>query len=247
MLSKIVIFAVATASAVVAQNTLYSQCGGQDWSGSTSCVSGASCQYQNAYYSQCLPSDSGSSSGSSETTTTAAASTASSSPSSTVSSGGAASTGKSFKASFTEYGTGDQNGSPDCNTLTTACGFYTSPGYSAAVSQNEFGVGPGAGAGPACGTCWKLTIETDSSGNTVSNAGNSIVVQVTNLCPAEGNPLCAQDGLTGTNQYGANLNFDTCIDSGASAALFGDSGVGLGVGTAEEVDCKGNWSGTVVS
>jgi len=105
----------------------------------------------------------------------------------------------------------------------------------------------GAGAGPACGTCWKLTIETDSSGNTVSNAGNSIVVQVTNLCPAEGNPLCAQDGLTGTNQYGANLNFDTCIDSGASAALFGDSGVGLGVGTAEEVDCKGNWSGTVVS
>ena len=27
--------------------------------------------------------------------------------------------------------------------------------------------------------------ETDSSGNTVSNAGNSIVVKVTNLCPGE--------------------------------------------------------------
>lgn len=96
------------------------------------------------------------------------------------------------------------------------------------------------------GTCWKLTAETDSSGNTLSNAGNSIVVQVTNLCPADGNPLCAQSGLTGTNQYGANLNFDTCIDSGASAALFGSDGVGLAIGTAVEVSCS-EWSGTVVS
>ena len=107
------------------------------------------------------------------------------------------------------------------------------------------GVGPGAGAGPACGSCWKLTINTDSSGKTVSNAGNSIVVKVTNLCPASGNPLCAQNGLSGTNQYGANLNFDTCIDSKASAALFGTSGVGLGLGTAVEVNCN-QWSGTIV-
>lgn len=90
-----------------------------------------------------------------------------------------------------------------------------------------------------------MTIETDSSGNKVSNAGNSIIVEVTNLCPASGNPLCAQNGLSGTNQYGANINFDTCIDSGASAALFGNSGVGLGVGTAQEVSCS-QYSGTVV-
>jgi len=157
----------------------------------------------------------------------------------------AGATAQTYKASFTEYGTGDQNGSPNCNTASTACGFYTSPGYSAAVSQNLYGAGPGQGAGPACGTCWKLTIQTDSSGNTVSNAGNSIVVKVTNLCPAEGNPLCAQATLSDTNQYGANVNFDTCINSGASAALFGSDGVGLGVGTAEEVDCS-EWSGTVV-
>ncbi|KAK5128308.1 hypothetical protein LTR85_002975 [Meristemomyces frigidus] len=149
-----------------------------------------------------------------------------------------------YSASFTEYGSTDDNGSGNCNVATTACGYYTSPGYSAAVSQNEFGVGPGEGAGPACGTCWKLTIETDSSGNAVSNAGNSIVVKVTNLCPADGNPLCAQSTLSSTNQYGANLNFDTCIDSGASSALFGSSGVGLGVGTATEVDCS-EWSGSV--
>ncbi|KAF2153626.1 glycoside hydrolase family 45 protein [Myriangium duriaei CBS 260.36] len=154
-------------------------------------------------------------------------------------------TAQTYKASFTEYGSGDQNASGNCNTVTTACGFYTSPGYSAAASQNLFGVGPGAGAGPACGLCYKLTAETDSSGNKLSNAGNSIVIKVTNLCPAQGNPLCAQNGLTGTNQYGANVNFDLCINSGASAALFGNSGVGLAVGTAQAVSCS-EWSGTVV-
>lgn len=64
-------------------------------------------------------------------------------------------------------------------------------------------------------------------------------------------------------RYGANLNFDLCIDSGASSALFGSSGVGLGgefsttvshidsaddvgfiVGTAQQVSCS-QWSGTV--
>jgi hypothetical protein len=61
---------------------------------------------------------------------------------------------------------------------------------------------------------------------------------------ANGNPLCAQNGLGGTNQYGANLNFDLCIDSGASKALFGNSGVGLAVGTAEQVSCS-QWKGQI--
>jgi hypothetical protein len=87
-----------------------------------------------------------------------------------------ASSGVTYKASFTHYGSGDSFGSPNCQTDTAACGFFTSPGFSAAVSQNLYGVGPGAGAGPACGTCWKLVGETDSSGNTLSNAGTSIVV-----------------------------------------------------------------------
>ncbi|MCJ1414485.1 hypothetical protein MMC32_000811 [Xylographa parallela] len=149
---------------------------------------------------------------------------------------------QTYKASFTKYGQGDQNGSPNCNTATAACGFYTYPGYNAAVSQNLYGVGPGAGAGPACGTCWQLTPKTDSSGNALKGA-KTIVVKVNNLCPAQGNPLCAQNGLSGTNQYGANVNFDTCIDDGASAALFGSSGVGLAVGTATKVSCS-QWSGS---
>ncbi|MCJ1228056.1 hypothetical protein MMC12_004716 [Toensbergia leucococca] len=158
-------------------------------------------------------------------------------PSSTASSGGT-----TYKASFTEYGAGDTYGSGNCNTATSACGWYSSPGYNAAASQNLFGAGPGAGAGPACGTCWRLTASTDSSGNTLHGAA-SIVVKVNNLCPAAGNPLCAQTSLTDTNQYGANVNFDTCIDDGASAALFGSSGVALAIGTATEVSCT-EWSGS---
>ncbi|KAI9660972.1 MAG: hypothetical protein M1821_009299 [Bathelium mastoideum] len=142
-----------------------------------------------------------------------------------------------YKASFTEYGSGDDRSSGTCNTNTVACGFFSANSYQAAVSQNLFGVGPGAGAGPACGTCYKLTAETDSSGNKLSNAGNSITVQVNNLCPADSNVLCSQSSLTSANQYGANVNFDLCIDDGAAGALFGNSGVGLAVGTAEEVSC----------
>ena len=92
---------------------------------------------------------------------------------------------QTYTASFTEYGSGDENGSGNCNVATTACGFYTDPGFSAAVSQNLFGVGSGAGAGPACGTCYQLTINTDTTGQPVANAGKSIVVKVTNLCPSK--------------------------------------------------------------
>ena len=68
---------------------------------------------------------------------------------------------------------------------------------------------------------------------------------VNNLCPAEGNPLCAQNSLTATNQYGANVNFDLCSDSGAQAAFFGNDGVGLAIGTATHIDCN-KWNGTIV-
>jgi hypothetical protein len=124
------------------------------------------------------------------------------------------------------------------------------PGYSAAVSQNLYGAGPGEGSGPACGTCYRLLITGDPSGNPLRNAGGPIVVMVNNLCPAHDprgydNPLCAQRDLSGnsTNEYGGVVDFNLCSDDGARAALFGTSGVGLAVGTAEEVDC-GEWSGT---
>ncbi|KAL8896171.1 MAG: hypothetical protein Q9207_007840 [Kuettlingeria erythrocarpa] len=89
-----------------------------------------------------------------------------------------------FSASFTRY-----NG---CGS-SVACG-STPGGMTAAVSQNLFGVGPGAGAGPACGTCYEL-----SSG---LKGTASIKVAVNNLCPADGNEKCAQPGMSGRNSLG---------------------------------------------
>lgn len=43
---------------VLAQSPLYGQCGGTGWTGSTTCVSGATCVYSNAWYSQCVPGSS---------------------------------------------------------------------------------------------------------------------------------------------------------------------------------------------
>jgi hypothetical protein len=34
---------------------MYAQCGGVNWTGSTTCCSGSTCTSQNQYYSQCLP------------------------------------------------------------------------------------------------------------------------------------------------------------------------------------------------
>ncbi|KAK6431849.1 hypothetical protein LTR95_011982 [Oleoguttula sp. CCFEE 5521] len=230
------IFTVATlATAVLAQQSAYGQCGGQGYSGSTSCVSGFTCKFQSQYYSQCLPG--GPATTTLRTTTTTRAAT----PTSTTASGGnggSGCSGQALKASFTQYGSGDSFGSGNCQVKSTACGFYTT-GYNAAISQNYFGVGPGAGAGPACGTCYQLTIQTDSSGKQVANHGNSIVVQVDNLCPSQGNPICSQSSKTSTNQYGAVVNFDLCLDSKANTALFQNDNIGLGVGTAIQVSCAG--------
>ncbi|KAF9049740.1 hypothetical protein BJ165DRAFT_1525075 [Panaeolus papilionaceus] len=48
-------FLVSLAAVVVAQSPAWGQCGGQGWSGSTTCVSGYTCTYSNPYYSQCIP------------------------------------------------------------------------------------------------------------------------------------------------------------------------------------------------
>lgn len=61
---------------------------------------------------------------------------------------------------------------------------------------------------------------------------------VTNLLPAEGNSLCAKDGLTNANQYGANVNFNLCIQSGVPAAFFGNDDTSLAVGTTTQVSCS---------
>ncbi|KAF3384799.1 putative mannan endo-1,4-beta-mannosidase F [Penicillium rolfsii] len=63
--SAVLLFA-GLASAQVAE---WGQCGGKGYTGSTTCVSPYTCQYQNDWYSQCLPATSSSSTSSSSSTT----------------------------------------------------------------------------------------------------------------------------------------------------------------------------------
>lgn len=228
-----VILLSLVAGSTSALQGIWQQCGGQNWTGGTTCTAGNTCVFKNTWYSQCRPGGT--------TISTTTSSSTSASPSSNPSGLGI---GVTYKATFTVYGSGDANNSPNCQTAGNACGFYSSPGFAAAASQNLFGVAGGQGAGPACGTCWKLVGETDSSGNALSNAGTSIVVMINNLCPGGGNSVCSPATLTDTNQYGANVDFDICSDSGASAAFF-PKGFGLAVGSATQVDCS-QWSGTIV-
>ena len=59
MFTKTLILVAAAASSAMAAQPAYAQCGGQGWTGGTTCVSGYTCQVSNAYYSQCLPGSSG--------------------------------------------------------------------------------------------------------------------------------------------------------------------------------------------
>ena len=86
------------------------------------------------------------------------------------------------------YGLNDSNNSPNCNTATVSCGFFSNPGYNAAVSQNLYGAA--SGRTPICGTCWRLHPVSDPNAPDPSEpvAGlEEIVVKVNNLCPAAGN------------------------------------------------------------
>ncbi|KAM3067307.1 hypothetical protein ACMFMG_005331 [Clarireedia jacksonii] len=64
---------------VRAQAAAYAQCGGQNWTGVTSCVAGYTCVYSNAYYSQCVPGTA------STTLTTSTKTTSTSKPSTSTS------------------------------------------------------------------------------------------------------------------------------------------------------------------
>lgn len=70
---KTLLSAVAIAATAQAQQTAWGQCGGNGWTGATTCVSGYVCTYSNPWYSQCLP-------GTQATTTAASTSQTSSTP-----------------------------------------------------------------------------------------------------------------------------------------------------------------------
>lgn len=70
-----------------------------------------------------------------------------------------------------------------------ACGIAAN-GFSAAISQLAFGSAPGLGPGDVCGRCFALTGSEDPfSPGFTGPFGQSIVVKVTDMCPAAGNEV----------------------------------------------------------
>ncbi|KAI0466236.1 carbohydrate-binding module family 1 protein [Xylaria cf. heliscus] len=75
MLSHIFTIVYLFGGAVIAQQQAWGQCGGINWSGPFTCVSGYTCSVLNDYYSQCVPGTATTGSVSSTTRTTATGTT----------------------------------------------------------------------------------------------------------------------------------------------------------------------------
>ncbi|KAG8791686.1 hypothetical protein FRC16_000327 [Serendipita sp. 398] len=87
MISKGLVLLCLT-SWVAAQQSVWGQCGGINWTGPTTCVSGTTCNYVNDWYYQCIPSSTSSSTSrpSSSSSSTRSSSRSTSTTSSTVTS-----------------------------------------------------------------------------------------------------------------------------------------------------------------
>ncbi|KJA14508.1 glycoside hydrolase family 10 protein [Hypholoma sublateritium FD-334 SS-4] len=66
---------LAHAKFAAAQSAAWGQCGGENWTGATTCVAGWVCTYSNPYYSQCLQSSSGSATATSTSSTATSSAT----------------------------------------------------------------------------------------------------------------------------------------------------------------------------
>jgi cellulose 1,4-beta-cellobiosidase len=55
MAFRYILAAAAVAVPALAQQPVWAQCGGEDWTGGTTCVAGSVCTFSNPFYSQCLP------------------------------------------------------------------------------------------------------------------------------------------------------------------------------------------------
>ncbi|KAH9032426.1 hypothetical protein EDB85DRAFT_2145547 [Lactarius pseudohatsudake] len=126
-------------------------------------------------------------------------------------------------ASFTSYS----------NCSSPACG-KSATGFTAAMSELAFGAQSGLGPGDACGRCFQVTGDSDPSTPSFTGPFNSIVVKVTNLCPASSNEQwCGQTTSQTTNSFGMSVHFELCQDTGTDHAFF-PSGHDALTGTYQE-------------
>ncbi|KAL4891459.1 putative 1,4-beta-D-glucan cellobiohydrolase C [Aspergillus ambiguus] len=130
--------------AVQAQQTLWGQCGGIGWTGATSCVAGAACSTQNAYYAQCLPASATTST--TLTTTTRITTTATTSTTSKSSTTTTKTTGTATTTSSSSTITSAPSGNPFSGYQLYANPYYSSEVYTLAMPSLASSLLPKASA-----------------------------------------------------------------------------------------------------
>ena len=134
-----------------------------------------------------------------------------------------------------------------CGT-TVACGPQAgappdTKGIGYAAANNEIysaGLPITGGVGQGCGECWHLTPQEDAYQSNGKKLGTSVVVKINDQCTDKG--YC--DQVEGSNSSPLNtgyqklVHFDLCNASGVTNQFFGQIGIGVATGLAEQVDCS---------
>ncbi|KAF8188362.1 glycoside hydrolase family 10 and carbohydrate-binding module family 1 protein [Pholiota molesta] len=128
-MSTLLAFVTLTVMPSSGSSCCWGQCGGQGWTGGTTCDAGSTCVYSNAYYSQCLPSASAPPPTTTTTTTPPPSTTTVTPPPVTSAPSGGSGTGLNGK--LTSHGKKFWGSCADSSTLNIAA--------NAAILKSDFG------------------------------------------------------------------------------------------------------------
>lgn len=128
---------------------------------------------------------------------------------------------------------------------TVACGPAAAgshgTGY-AAANNVTFAAGQpiDGGKGAGCGQCWHLTPQANVYQGNGKLLGTSVVVKINDQCTDP--KYCDQEEfgnkLNLNTGYDKQVHFDLCNASGVTDQFFGQIGIGVATGLAQQVDCS---------
>ncbi|KAI0958572.1 hypothetical protein AcV7_004361 [Taiwanofungus camphoratus] len=133
-----------------------------------------------------------------------------------------------------------------------ACGCTGESTHYPTAAMSQYAYGSSTAYGPGCGQCFKLTLLNTFASNPpfFPDVTRSVVIKVTDLCPAGGNGWCSATPSK-PNQGGAYINFDLAWPSDSipssffpsNVSLYGYTDFGVWNVSYQSVDCLENWEG----
>ena len=149
-------------------------------------------------------------------------------------------TAQSLGPVFTSSFTWNQQCGPTVACGPSAAGFHGT-GFAAANNVTYAAGQPIVnGVGKGCGQCWHLMPESDAYQSNGKSLGTPVVVKIDDQCTDP--KYCDQEEF-GNNTplntgYGKQVHFDLCDQSGVTKQFFGDIGMGVALGSAQQVECS---------